>query len=266
MQKICSVDGVEVIPFVDYKKAQKAKDLDLLFVNTIQPYTGDYIKWTRFKPKCKTILTIHEAESELNNFFPFRKKVIDKFDAISVSLPSVKKYIQQHDLYDKEIYTIPFALHKEKTSTNGFYVVSGQIAKHRRDYLWLLHPEVVHDYLPLWIVGSPVGSYGKEIVRIIKGYANEGLPICWTINNDYVPKEEYERAIKYCSTILAPLREPTDGFLGFKKEHYGVTKACGAMFEAIKYGKKFESNLDISLDYKDYILEDWQQYFKNKFM
>ena len=264
LANICHIDGVDITIFKDIKEAQKADYLDLLFVNTIQPFPKDYMKWIRFKPKCRTILTIHEANSELKNKIPFKKTVLNKFDAISVALPAVKDYIVENDIYDGEIYTIPFMLHEEKTAGNGLFVVPGQIACFRRDYTWLFKKENLQKILPLYILGTPVGRYGKSVIKSCKKLFDNGYPVYYHDSNGYIPAVEYTRIIRNCTTIVAPLRNPTEGFLGFNEECYGKTKVCGSMFEAIKYGKNFICNLDIKLDYKDFLLKDWQEYFKKE--
>lgn len=260
LSKICEGKGREVIIYNNIKDAQKA-DLDMLFVNSIQPQPIEYAKWVRFKPKCKTILTIHNVNSELMNSIPFRKKILKKFNAINVLYIPIKDYIIKNDIYKGRIYTLPFMVHEKfYPNVNNMYVVPGRIEEHRRDYKWVL--DNVDKYEPLCLLGSPHGKYGKYVVDRCERLVREEKDVYFY--KDFVPTEEYDRIIKGCKAILAPLRNPTFGFLKLKEEYYGITKGVGAQFEAIRFGKEFICNLDIKMNYKDYLLEKWKKYFEKK--
>jgi len=96
------------------KKVEKICDekIDLLFINTIQESLKDLPHYLRFKPKCKMILTVHDANTWLNQQLkidfkkPFRtldtllssfiiqKIVLPKFDGINIVYPPIKDYIK----------------------------------------------------------------------------------------------------------------------------------------------------------------------------
>jgi len=256
LASICEDHDVRI--FFDKQRALDNTDkLDLLFINTIRPLPWDNLKWIRFKPKCKTILTIHEANTELL----FHKPILKKFDAISVSLPEIKDYIVNNNLYKGKIFTFPFMVHEKKyPDENGMKVVPGKIEKFRRDYDKILDHILKSEH---WcLLGEPIGAYGDKIMLRCIELNDKGYNIKYY--SKHVPTKEYEDTLKECKAIVSPLNKTTLGFNKLKKEYYGKTKACGAMFESIKYGKKFISNLNIQVDYKDYLLEDWKKYFERE--
>jgi len=243
------LEDYDVTIFNDYKMAQQStKDLDFLFVNSIRPLPFDIIHWIRFKPKCKSIWTIHNANTELT----YSKILLKRFDAINVFLPATKKYIKEKGLYNGTIYTIPFMIHLKKyENKNDMFVVPGKIEKFRRDYDFAFNMMKKSDK---WcFLGKPIGSYGKEVLQKCKELNKEGYNI--KTFTEYVEEEEYETILKECKAVVSPLRNPTAGHNRLKKEYYGLTKACGARFEAIKYGKPYISSInDYQLDYRDYTL------------
>jgi hypothetical protein len=244
--------------FDDVKKAQVAtKELDVLFVNTIKPLPWDTLNWLRFKPKtrCKTIWTVHEVNTD----FAYNKILLRKFDAISVPLQKMKEYIIEKKLYDGKIFAFPFMLH-ERTypDINHMFVVPGKIEKFRRDYDVAF--EMMNWKEPWCFLGEPIGKYGQQVLNKCKDMNNQGFNIKFF--NEYVSDKEYEDILTGCKKVVAPLRNPTIGHNRLTREIYGRTKACGAMFEAVKYGKEITSNVpDIKINYKDFLLKDWKAYF-----
>ena len=146
LEQIC--EDHRVYLYNDPKQAKKeSKQLDLLFVNTIRPLPWDIIKWLRFKSKCKTILTIQEANTDLF----FNRILLNKFDAISVLHPPIKDYILEKKMYRGKIFTFPWELHeKVYPNTNNMIVVPGKIEGFRRDYNAILKIQIndanVFDY------------------------------------------------------------------------------------------------------------------------
>lgn len=261
LSKICEDHNVTV--FKNRKEAINT-DLDLLFVDTIQPFPNDYLKWIRFKPKCPAILTIHEANSELDNNIPLKKTVLKKFDAINVTMTQIKNYIIENSLYEGKIFTLPFMLHEKKyPDKSGLFVIPGRIEKFRREYHKILDKDKIEEYLPLCLLGEPIGSYGESIVNLCRHLSDTYRFVIHTYDG-FIPADEYDRVLKECRAIVAPLCNPTDGFMGFRKETYGMTKACGSMFEAIKYGKPYISDLKIELDYDFFSLQNMKKYLEEE--
>ena len=255
LKQVCSDHDVTVFDNVrDAKKG--ANDLDLLFVNTIQPVPWDIIRWVRFKPKCKTIWTIHEVNSD----FRFSRILLKKFDAINVTFPPLKDYIVKEKLYKGKVFTIPFMLHEKcYPDTNGMHVVPGRIEKFRRNYDSVF--KMISKNQKWCLLGEPIGTYGKEIIEKCKEYNKRGYNIRYF--TDFVPENIYEDILKGCNCIISPLRGQTIGTNRLCKEVYGKTKICGAFFEAIKYGKPFISDMEVEADWKKYLLKDWKKYFED---
>jgi len=256
LAKIC--EDYNVFFYTDKNTAIKSsKNLDLLFVNTIRPLPWDNLRWLTANLKCKTILTIHEANTELL----FHKPILNKFDAISVPLQQIKDYIIENNLYKGKIFTFPFLLHESKyPNENNMRVVPGKIEKFRRNYDFILDSLLKSEKLCL--LGEPIGTYGDKIILKCIDLNDRGYNIKYYTKK--VPEKEYQETLKECKSILSFLNHETKGLNKLVKEYYGKTKACGAMFEAIRYGKLFINNLNIQIDYKDYLLEDWKKYFKEK--
>jgi len=256
LKQICEDHNVNI--FNDIQKAKETMgSLDLLFVNTIRPLPWDMLNWITFKPKCKTILTIHEVNTD----FKTMKQIIKKFDAISVPLQQMKDYIIEKKLYHKQIYTFPFMLHeKVYPNKNKMIVVPGKIEKFRRNYDTLWNKMNKSDY---WcFLGQPIGNYGQVVLKLCEKMRELGYSI--KTFDDFVPNDIYDDILKNCKSIVSPLRTPTKGYNKIFNEYYGKTKACGAMFESVKYGKKFVNNLDLKLDYKNFLLKDWKKYLEKE--
>ena len=127
---------------------------DLLFVNTIQPSMVDLPNWKHFKPKGKSILTLHNLNAWNNHKFHLRKnlahsldsyivsfytkKILKKFTHINVVYPVMTDLAQKYFGATHKILSIPFAFAQEgikvdKKETIDF-VVPGIVSKTRRNY------------------------------------------------------------------------------------------------------------------------------------
>jgi len=256
LSKICEDHNVKI--FKDYKEAQgQTGSLDLLFVNTITPLPKDMFRWINFKPKCKTILTLHE----LNTDFKTMKFIINKFDAISVPLKSMKNYIIKNKLYDGTIHNFPFMLHeKVYPNKNNMIVIPGRIENFRRDYSVVWRTIKKEDKCCL--LGEPIGKYGDMVLNTCN-HLNE-VGYTFKTFNAFIPQDIYDKTLKECKSIMTPLKIPTKGHNRLFKEYYGKTKACGAVFESIKYGKEFVSTVNFDIKYKDCLLEDWKKYLEKE--
>jgi hypothetical protein len=236
--------------------------VDLLFVNTIQ-VTNYYLpRFLGFKPKCKTIMTVHIANAWFKQRFVFNLKkpiisldtnvssiivkflILPKFDAINVIYPPIKDYILNETNYKKEIFTLPFNFYEnnlkaDKTNKRIKFVVPGQIEEHRREYKFVLDAfeHLFKDFnedIDLYLLGYPVGNYGKSILRRCEDMKNKGYNI-FTFNS-FIPEEQYNEIISDSDFIIAPIKIKSRGW-GEIQEIYGLTKASAVVFEAIQYAK-----------------------------
>ena len=238
--------------------------IDILFVNTIQESCKDLPHYLKFRPRCKMILTIHDANTWLKQKLtidikkPFRtldtiistflikKIVLPKFYSINVVYPPIKDYILNNMLYSKEIYTFPFMFfddtkgmkysHKD---TKIKFVIPGAIIESRRNH------DVVMDAfdslfqrfqgkISLYLLGKPTGGYGRHILKRCKVMKGKKYDIHFF--ETFVPEETYDKILQGCTIVIAPIKLETTG-LGVIKEAFGMTKATGALFEAIQYAK-----------------------------
>ena len=239
------------------------EEIDLLFINTIQESLKDLPHYFRFKPKCKTILTIHNVNAFLSKKItinikkPLRtldtilssiiiqKNILPKFNGIVV-YPSIKEYIVTNKMYSKEVFTLPFTFYDENKSRKADkqdkkikFVVIGAIEKQRRDYDIVLDAfEKLFKKFPndisLCLLGRPVGSYGQQVIRRCKKMKERGYNIQFF--EEFVPEETFSKVLMESTVILSPTKPETRG-LGVIKETYGVSKASGALCEAIQNAK-----------------------------
>lgn len=261
---ILKEDDESINSFLKRVKKICNKKMGLLFVNTIQESCKDLPHYLRFKLQCKMILTVHDANTWLNQKFtidikkPFRtldtiissiiiqKIVLPKFDGINVVYPPIKDYILNNNLYNKEIYTFPFALFDNKKEVKLKdnhkkikFVVPGAIIESRRDHEIIIDAfenlfENFNEKISLCLLGKPTGTYGKRMIKRCKKLKERGFDIRFF--ESFVPEKIYDQTIEESSVVIAPIKLKTTS-LGTWKETFGLTKASGAPFEALQYAK-----------------------------
>ena len=231
----------------------------ILFINTIREnyvYLKDY---KNFNPKAKVILTIHNVNSWLGKGLHFnfsksfhtipyfildsmisrqyiKKYLLPKIYAFNGIYPPLVRYISSLG-FDKPVFNFPFYFHEGITITKRrddkiVFVIPGSIDKKRKDYHMVLDVfENFTDEVMLILLGRPIASYGKSVVKRCKKMKNV------VFFEDYVPEEEYHAIMSTsCDFILAEIRERSCG-LGVIEEIAGKTKAFSPPFEAISHGK-----------------------------
>jgi hypothetical protein len=171
--------------------------------------------------------------------------ILPKFGAINVLYSPIKDYILNETNYDKKIFTLPFnffdetkkivKIKKEKIQ----FVIPGQIEEHRRDYITIIDAfeQILNDFndeIDLYLLGYPVGNYGKNILKRCNLLKEKGYNI-FTFDK-FVPEEKYNEIILNSDFIISPIKIKT-GSWGLLEEIYGVTKASATVFEAIQYSK-----------------------------
>jgi len=238
--------------------------IDLLFINTIQESLKDLPHYFKFKPNCKMILTVHDANTWLNKKLtldfkkPFRtldtlissiiiqKIILPKFDGINVVYPPIKDYIKNNNFYKKDVYTIPFILFDEnkkiqllKTSNKIKFVVPGAVIEQRRDHTAIMDAferlfEKYGEKISLCLLGKSTGSYGKDILKRCQDLVDKGFNVCFF--KSFVPEKKYDKTLNECTIVIAPIKLDSTS-LGTWKETFGLSKASGAIFEAIQYAK-----------------------------
>ena len=225
------------------------KEIDLLFVNTIQG--NSCYQFYSFNPKCKSILVTGRVTEwfgdkfKLISFNPksllnynlqciLRKKILTKYDAVIVHTETLKDYALANG-YMKDIFVLPFTIYNGITSLKKIgkklkFVVAGSIAKHRRDYDGLLKvfEEIWnhgHKDVCLTVLGRPGGEYGERIISRCRLIKEQGFDI--QFYNEYIPEEIFNREIMSSDLIVNPIR--------LKNYRYGLYTA--GLVEVIMHAK-----------------------------
>lgn len=238
-----------IISFLKRIEEIANKEINLLFINTIQ---GNLCyKSIFFKPKCKTILVTGRATEwfgdkfKLISFNPkrllnynlrciVRKRILPRYDAVLVHTEALKNYVLTNG-YKKEIFVLPYIIYDDniplkKNGKELRFIVTGLIAKHRRDY-----DSILKVFEKMWkqgykdvcltILGRPVGRYGKGIVNQCRLLKREGFKIKFF--DKFIPNDVFKREILSSDVIINPIKMET--YL-----HGGFTSG---LVEAIRYAK-----------------------------
>jgi hypothetical protein len=242
-----------------------SEHLDVLLINTIHESTLDLLSYLRFKPRCKTILTIHHVNAWLQPHFMLQPQhpimtfetnttsflikhtIMPRFDAINVIYHPLKTYIENHLPFNKPIFTLPTSVYdqhqhlppQKKTTSKLHITIPGLIQEQRKDYtpilqaLQQLSPNeltALHISLP----GLPVGSFGKTIAQQFQNLQNKGATI--QVFDEFVPDETFNTILTQSNIILAPIKIQTraDTLI---PEYYGTTVGSGVIYNAIQYAK-----------------------------
>jgi len=248
------------------KKVKKIcnEKIDLLFINTIQKSILDLPHYFGFNPKCKMILTIHTANAWFYKkpAFDFKRIfrtvdtnlstiigrffILPKFNAINVVYYPIKDFILKNTDYKKSVFTLPFyffddniQISDNEKNSKVLFVIPGQIEEHRRDYDLVLNSfknifEKFDKEIVLYLLGYPVGMYGKNIMKKCRKLENKGYNIKYF--DSYVPEKLYDEIMKSVDFIILPIRIKSGSF-GVIPEFYGTTKGSAPVFEGIQYGK-----------------------------
>jgi glycosyltransferase involved in cell wall biosynthesis len=157
-------------------------------------------------------------------------------------------------------------LQKKRRKIN--FVVPGAVIEQRRDHKVVLDAfehlfTKYKDKISLCLLGKSTGSYGKQILNRCQVLKNQGFDVSYF--EKFVPEEIYDRTLNEANVVIAPVKLNTTS-LGTWIETFGISKASGAVFEAIQYAKplvlpeKFNLMNELSnssIKYSDYLdLED----------
>lgn len=204
------------------------KEIDLLFVNTIQG--NSCYPFYFFNPKCKSILVTGRVTEWFGDKFKLisfnlksllncnlqcilRKKILTKYEAVIVHTETLKDYALAKG-YMKDIFVLPFTVYNSITPLKRIekklkFVVTGSIAKHRRDYDGLLKAfeetwNHSHKDVCLTLLGQPIGEYGERIINRCRLMKEQGFDI--QFYNEYIPEEIFNREITSSDIIVNPIR------------------------------------------------------------
>ena len=238
--------------------------IDLLFVNTIHETIWDLLCYITFNPRSKTILVVHHANAWLKPKLVFdfmhilrtidtnlssiliSKFIFPRFDAINVIYRPVRDYILKDIDFEKEVFTLPTSVFEEKTFTIRQkddkllkIVVPGLIQKHRKNFAHIIPvfenlSKRFKENIELYILGLPVGRYGKLIYERFKKMQEAGCKI--VMFDSFVPDRIFDKILLEGDIILAPIRIKTRADSDIEEE-YGKTVGSGVVYNAILYAK-----------------------------
>ncbi|GAI96884.1 unnamed protein product, partial [marine sediment metagenome] len=238
--------------------------IDLLFINTIHETCIDLPYYLKFQPKCKMILLVHHVNAWLKPRLVFNIKniiktidtnlssaliskfIFPKFDAINVIYHPLKDYIRENTDYEKEIFTLPTSIFENVKTTEEQkddgklrIVTPGLIQEHRKDYsaIFPVFEKLFENYkgkVKLYVLGFPVGRFGKQICDKFKDMEQKGCDV--VIFDHFVPDNTFDDILTQSDIILAPIRIKTRADSDIE-EIYGKTVGSGVIYNAIMYAK-----------------------------
>lgn len=238
----------------------QTNDLDLLFVNTIQPSMIDLPSWIDFKPKCKSILTLHNLNAWYNNKFILRKNIFQTIDSYIAS-KNVNKVLNNFNIINvvygpmahtawnyfpqNKIINIPFAYAQDKIESEQhetiWFTIPGVVSNLRRDYdiIFKLFKPLLKKYdIRLILLGKNEEKYIFE--------PNVGGEEKVTTFDYRVETETYNKYLRDTDFIIIPSVKTIHN-MNAVDEVYGKTKSPN-IHEAIKWRKPFITPNYIEID------------------
>jgi len=212
---------------------------DLLFVNTIQPSMIDIPNWKHFKPKCKTILTLHNLNAWNNHKFHLRKniahsldsyiasfhtkKILKKFDYINVVYPVMFNLAKKYFGATHKILNIPYAYAQEDIITDKKetidFVIPGVVSRTRRNYEPVIKAfnklSKEHENIRLILLGQNKDNIEAEhLIGEEEKIITFDKRISTTEYNEYLRNSDF---IIIPNFFLTHSVNTTDEFYGFSK-------------------------------------------------
>jgi len=229
------------------------QDYDLCFVNTIQETMLDLKNWKNFKPKCKSVLTLHNLNAwYMNSLFPQPRlnlihsvdswwsqkhlsDILSRFDYLSVCYEPM---LQCAETYFKQpVLFIPFALAQDSVIPEShddiWFTIPGTVSHKRRNYL-----PVIDTFNKLLLEFPNIRLYllGKNEDNIEFTVLPETEDRIVTFSSS-VPRVQYDQILRDSDFVIIPSIEWCNT-INVTDEHYGYTKSPN-IHEAIKWRKPF---------------------------
>jgi len=242
----------------DFIQSIDTNYFDYLFVNTIQPSMIDLPNWKDFKPKCKTILTIHNLNAWIsrNKFIPrknilhsfdsyfsgnYTGRILGKFELVSFVYKPIFDYVSNtpkvRTYLPPTLLNIPYSLTldtiKEDKKDTIDFVIPGIVDNKRRNY-----EQILSGFYP-----------GYEKARLILlGKNKENIKGSEWIKtfDERIPTETYDKYLQNSDVVICPSL-PTTHTISAAEEIYGTTKSPN-IFESIKWRKPLMIPSYIALD------------------
>lgn len=230
----------------DFVSTIPTEVFDYMFINTIQPSMADLPHWRHFKPKCKSILTLHNLNAWYNRKFCLRKnilhsldsfiasnysrRILKRFDYINVVYSVMTDLAQKYFNNTHKIINIPFAyahtgIKVDKKQTIDF-VVPGIVSNKRRDYQTIINAfnnlSEHYNNIRLILLGKNVENFVFKNPNIVTF-------------DKYISTVEYNEHLRHADFIVVPSVFFTH-ILNTVDEYYGFNKSPN-IHEAIKWRK-----------------------------
>jgi len=111
------------------------------------------------------------------------------------------------------------------------FIITGNIQEKRRDYFEVINifdNNIFSDSKwSLTLLGRPIGKYGNDVIKLADKINNRLGRKAIRYYEDYIPKEEFDKALNTASHLIAPLNT----------ELYKKGKTSGAIYDAISLNK-----------------------------
>ena len=236
-----------------YKTCLKVKPAYLIFT-TISDYHLVYGLICMGLTKTKTILVIHDANSFFKPVLSLSARSLVKYlgkkalsffiNSYATLLSSTKDYIATTFKPNKPIHLLPGGIYEnynppQPSSYSGLQIlIPGSIDKKRRAYeeVWelvnlLKSKEGIYRII---LLGKPVDEYGLLLLKQLREVTISNIEL--VVFDQFVEQSVYNNFLKDCDVIWIPLRKE---FINdsMYTESYGITKASGSFFDAVRYAK-----------------------------
>lgn len=181
-----------------------------------------------------------------------RPYVLEHYDAYLVEYPPIKEHLDRNWHWSKPVYGhfSPFVYEADgdeiESDTDPVsdadrvqVTISGRVVENVRDYEPVLSAfeDLFAEYgddLALTVLGRPVGEYGDRVMERCSDLDREGYAVEYYPDADWIPTEEFERALARSDLLLNPIylteettREPAPD------EIRGTTKGTGVLMDAL---------------------------------
>lgn len=236
-------DDETVTSFLNRAERTISSSCDYVIITSMQ---SRLIAHLLFNPKCRIILTIHNARTwfEGNQLISLKnivKRLIrwvwkKRAWAFSVSSDNIRKYIRSNFWVNKEILVMPFSIVREEASErihNSKKVLKkvtfpGMLSTKRKRYDRFFSLAKNYPDVEFVLLGKPnIREGGKDVLEKAEAIGNV------KVYEEFIPTEEFEEELNSSELLF------TDMHLNFKKEDYwelyGETKDTGITYLMINH-------------------------------
>lgn len=247
--------------YIIYKHCRTNK-IDHLFLNTVSQHHILFGILCVILKRVKTVLTIHDANSffkpaykmTLRSILQYlgKKLLAKKITVFATLLSSTKQYIQETFKPKQSIVCISGSFFETESyqaqhaNSTLKIVIPGSVDLRRRNYNFILEllPHLnTKNRIEIVFLGG-VERNNKILVQF-KAF-NSAMVKIKTYDQLFIDTEEYERQIRTCDFILAPVQKFFQGE-SIVPEEYGLSKSSGSFFDAVRFGKPLIIGTDITI-------------------